>query len=167
MGTTIRNAIKADIPQICAFINELAEYENMPLGTVCMTEADLEQDGFGENPYFYCLIAEHDGRPVGFSIYYFTYSTFAGEPGLYIEDLFVVPELRRTGIGKELLAYVAASAVKLGSRCLQWEVLDWNLSSMEFYRAQGAEFVDEWRNMRLSDSAVERLAMTCKTGSTR
>jgi GNAT superfamily N-acetyltransferase len=167
MAITIRNAIREDISQIYAFIHELAEYENMPPDTVCVTEANLERDGFGESPYFRCLIAEHNDRPAGFALYYFNYSTFSGKPGLYIEDLFVVPELRRNGIGKALLARVAANAVKLGSRRLQWEVLDWNLPSMEFYQSLGAEFVDEWRNMRITDGAVEKLAMTDRAGSTR
>jgi GNAT superfamily N-acetyltransferase len=165
MAITIRNAIRSDITQIYVFIQELAKYENMPADKICVTVADLERDGFGQNPYFRCLIAEHDGRPVGFALYYSNYSTFAGEPGLYIEDLFVVPELRRTGIGRALLARVAANAVQMGSRHLQWEVLDWNISSIKFYCSQGAELVDEWRNMRLTGGAVEKLAMTSRTGS--
>jgi GNAT superfamily N-acetyltransferase len=91
-------------------------------------------------------------------MYLYNYSTFDGQLALHIEDLYVVPELRGLGIGKELLAYAAAIAVDLGSRRLQWEVLDWNLSAIEFYGSLGARFVDQWRNMRLTGEAVEELA---------
>jgi GNAT superfamily N-acetyltransferase len=159
MATTIRPATRADIPQILAFIRALAAYEREP-DAVKATEAGLERDGFGPNPFYSCLIAEHDGRAAGFALYFFNYSTWLGRPGLYLEDLFVEPEFRGLGIGKALLERVAAVAVDKGCPRLQWEVLDWNTPAIEFYRAMGAEFLDEWRNVRLDGEALRRLAGT-------
>src|SRR5271166_4239586 len=157
MATTIRPATRADIPQILKFIQALAVYEREP-EAVTATEAGLERDGFGPNPFYFCLIAEHKGRPAGFALYFFNYSTWLGRPGLYLEDLFVEPEFRGLGIGKALLERVAAIAVE--NRCprLQWEVLDWNTPAIDFYRAMGAEFLDEWRNVRVAGEALRRLA---------
>ena len=118
----------------------------------------LLRDGFGPNPFFQCLIADYDGQPAGFAFYFFNYSTWMGRPGIYLEDLFVFPEFRGTGIGKALLKQVAAIAVEKGCRRLQWEVLDWNTPAIDFYRALGAEFLDEWRNVRLDGEALDRLA---------
>jgi GNAT superfamily N-acetyltransferase len=164
MATVIRPATEADIPQILALIRALAAYEREP-DAVAATEADLKRDGFGPNPYFQCLMAEHDGQPAGFALYFFNYSTWAGRPGLYLEDLFVYPELRGLGIGKALLQRVAAIAVE--NRCprLQWEVLDWNTPAIEFYRSLGAEFLDEWRNVRMTGEAIERFAGTAQAVS--
>jgi len=158
MMTTIRKATKADVPQIYVFVQALAEYERVPSEAVHATEAGIERDGFGENPLFCCLLAEHDGKPAGFAIYQYNYSTFDGQMALHIEDLYVMPEMRGLGIGRELLAYAAAIAVKNGSQRLQWEVLDWNLPAIEFYGSLGARFVDQWKNMRLTGEAVVQLA---------
>jgi GNAT superfamily N-acetyltransferase len=125
---------------------------------VTATEADLERDGFGSNPFYFCLIAEHEGRPAGFAFYFFNYSTWQGRPGLYLEDLFVEPELRGLGIGKALLKQVAAIAVEKGCGRLQWAVLDWNTPAIEFYQAMGAEFLDEWRTVRVTGEELEVLA---------
>jgi GNAT superfamily N-acetyltransferase len=122
------------------------------------TEAGLLRDGFGPNPFYYCLIAEQEGRPAGFALYFFNYSTWVGRPGIYLEDIYVEPEFRGLGIGKALLKRVAAIAVENNCRRFQWEVLDWNTSAIEFYRAMGAEFLDEWRNVRIGGEALERLA---------
>jgi GNAT superfamily N-acetyltransferase len=157
MPTTIRPATPADIPQILAFIRALAAYEREP-DAVTATEAGLLMDGFGPHPFYSCLMAEQDGRPAGFALYFFNYSTWMGRPGLYLEDLFVPPEFRGLGIGKALLKKVAAVAVERGCRRLQWEVLDWNTPAIDFYRAMGAEFLDEWRNVRVSGEALTRLA---------
>ena len=154
MATTIRPATAADIPQILGFIRALAAYEREP-DAVMATEEDLLRDGFGPNPFYSCLIAEHDGRQAGFALYFFNYSTWLGRPGLYLEDLFVEPEFRGLGIGKALLERVAAIAVEKGCPRLQWEVLDWNTPAIEFYRAMGAEFMDEWRNVRVTGEALE------------
>jgi GNAT superfamily N-acetyltransferase len=157
MATTIRPAISADIPQILAFIRALAAYEREP-DAVTATEADLLRDGFGPNPFYFCLIAESNGVPAGFAFYFFNYSTWLGRPGLYLEDLFVLPEFRSLGIGKALLKCVAAIAVEKGCPRLQWEVLDWNTPAIDFYQAMGAEFLDEWRNVRVTGEALLKLA---------
>lgn len=157
MSTVIRPATRADVPQILDFIRGLAVYEREP-NAVTATEADLERDGFGSNPFYFCLIAEHNNAPAGFALYFFSYSTWLGRPGLYLEDLFVLPEFRGLGIGKALLQRVAALAVEKGCLRLQWEVLDWNTPAIEFYKAMGAEFLDEWRNVRLTGEALDRLA---------
>jgi GNAT superfamily N-acetyltransferase len=157
MATTIRTASAADVPQILIYIRALAAYEREP-EAVKATEAGLLRDGFGPHPYYGCLLAEHDGQPAGFALYFFNYSTWLGRPGVYLEDIFVLPEFRGLGIGKELLQRVAAVAVERGCQRLQWEVLDWNTPAIEFYRALGAEFMDHWRNMGLRGEALERLA---------
>jgi GNAT superfamily N-acetyltransferase len=159
MAITIRPATRADVPQILVFIRALAAYERAPEAAVA-TVADLERDGFGPTPFYFCLIAEHDDRPAGFALYFFNYSTWVGRPGIYIEDLFVEQELRGQGIGKALLRRVAAIAVEKGCRRMQWQVLDWNQPSIEFYRAMGGEFLDEWRNVRLSGEALKQLAVS-------
>lgn len=167
MAVTIRSAIQADVPQILAFIRALAAYERAP-DAVSATEAGLLRDGFGPNPFYYCLIADYNGQPAGFALYFFNYSTWMGRPGIYLEDLFVQPEFRGLGIGKALLKQVAAIAVEKECLRLQWEVLDWNTPAIDFYRAMGAEFLDEWRNVRVSGDALLQLAsgMAASTGQT-
>lgn len=157
MAITIRPATPADVPEILGFIRALAAYEREP-EAVFATEEGLLRDGFGPNPFYFCLMAELDGRSAGFALYFFNYSTWLGRPGLYLEDLFVPPELRGQGVGKALLQRVAAIALEKGCQRLQWEVLDWNTPAIDFYRAMGAEFLDEWRNVRLSGDAIRRLA---------
>jgi GNAT superfamily N-acetyltransferase len=157
MATTIRTAAAADAAQILAFIRALAAYERAP-DAVTATEEGLLRDGFGPNPIYYCLIADHDGQPAGFALYFFNYSTWKGRVGIYLEDLFVQPEFRGLGIGKALLQQVAAVAVEKGCPRLQWEVLDWNTPAIDFYKAMGAEFLDEWRNVRVSGDPLLRLA---------
>ena len=157
MATTIRAATEADVPQILAFIRALAAFEREP-DAVTATEEGLLRDGFGPNPIYYCLIADRDGQPAGFALYFFNYSTWKGRPGIYLEDIFVHPEFRGLGIGKLLLERVAAITVEKGCLRLQWEVLDWNTPAIDFYKAMGAEFLDEWRNVRVSGEALDRLA---------
>ena len=157
MATTIRKAITADVPVILDFIRALAIYEREP-DAVSATQEGLLRDGFGPNPFYFCLIAEHKRAPAGFALYFFNYSTWMGRPGLYLEDLFVHPEFRGLGIGRALLQRVAAIAVENNCPRLQWEVLDWNTPAIDFYRAMGAEFLDEWRNVRVSGEALTRLA---------
>jgi len=157
MGTEIRSATPADVAQILAFIRALAAYERAP-DAVVATEEGLLRDGFGPHPFYSCLMAEHDGQLAGFALFFYNYSTWMGRPGIYLEDLFVLPELRGRGIGKALLERVAAIALEKGCERLQWEVLDWNTPAIDFYRAMGAEFLDEWRNVRLSGEALTRLA---------
>jgi GNAT superfamily N-acetyltransferase len=159
MATRIRKAAPGDVPMILDFIRALAVYEREP-DAVSATEEGLLHDGFGPNPFYFCLIAELDGAPAGFALYFFNYSTWMGRPGLYLEDLFVHPEFRGQGIGKALLQQVAAIAVENNCPRLQWEVLDWNTPAIDFYRAMGAEFLDEWRNVRVTGDALARLACT-------
>ena len=156
MATTIRPATRADIPQILTFIRALAAYERAP-EAVTTTEAGLERDGFGPNPFYFCLMADEDGQAAGFALYFFNYSTWLGRPGIYLEDLFVEPEFRGRGIGKALLERVAAMAVEKGCERLEWAVLDWNTPAIEFYRAMRAEFMDEWRIVRLTGEALKGL----------
>ena len=157
MATIIRPATAADVPLILALIRGLAEYERAP-EQVIATEEDLLRDGFGPNPFYFCLIAEHDGKPAGFAFYFFDYSTWIGRPGIYLEDLFVYPELRGLGIGKALLKQVAAIAVEKGCARLKWSVLDWNTPAIDFYKSMGGELMDEWTNVRIQGEALERLA---------
>jgi GNAT superfamily N-acetyltransferase len=153
----IRTATSDDIPLILELIRSLAAYEREP-DAVKTTEADLLRDGFGEHPRFECLIAEAGGQAAGFALYFYNYSTWRGRAGIHLEDLFVLPRFRGHGIGKALLARVAARAVERGCVRLQWDVLDWNQTAIDFYRGLGAQFLDEWRIMRVNDEAIHTLA---------
>lgn len=157
MSTIIRPATPADVALILTFIRALAAYEREP-DAVMATEDDLLRHGFGENPYYHCLIAEWDAKPAGFALYFFDYSTWLGRPGLYLEDVFVYPEFRGRGIGKALLQELAGIALERGCARMKWEVLDWNTPAIDFYRAMGAELQTEWLNVRLSGEALRRLA---------
>jgi GNAT superfamily N-acetyltransferase len=153
----IRPATPDDVPQILAFIRELAEYEREP-DAVLATEADLLRDGFTEPRRFECLIAEYGDAPAGFALYFYSYSTWAGHAGIYLEDLFVRPVFRGKGIGKSLLSSVAAIAVAEGCPRLEWSVLDWNQPSIDFYHQMGAVMKSEWKGMRVSGNALPALA---------
>jgi GNAT superfamily N-acetyltransferase len=157
MHTVIRKATRADLPQILAFIRALADYEHLS-HAVQLSEADLERGGFGPRPFFECLIAEFEGRPAGYALYFFNYSTFRGQPGIYLEDLFVLPELRGQGIGKALLRRVASEAVQNHCGRFEWSVLDWNQPAIDFYHSQGGQLMDEWRIVRVEGEALTRLA---------
>lgn len=154
---TIRPATPADVPTILRFVRDLAAYEREP-DAVHATEADLLRDGWGPTPRFACLIAEVDGAPAGFALYFASYSTWEGHHGLYLEDLYVAPEYRKLGLGKALLGRVAAIAVGQGCPRVEWSVLDWNEPSIEFYHRIGARKKSEWFMMRLSGDALGALA---------
>lgn len=154
---TIRPAVAADTPLILQFIRDLSVYERM--------EDEVEADGellrrslFGERPAAEVLIAELDGRPAGFALFFHNFSTFVGRPGLYLEDLFVAPELRGRGIGRCLLARLAAIAVERGCGRFEWSVLDWNEPAIRFYVGLGAKPMDGWTVYRMTGDALERLA---------
>jgi GNAT superfamily N-acetyltransferase len=154
--THIRPATPTDVPLMRSLVHALAEYERAP-HSVEITEEQLLRDGFGPNPYYECLIAEEDGAPAGFALYFPIYSTWQG-PSLHLEDLFVRPEFRGKGIGKALLKQVAAAAVQRGCARLQWDVLNWNQPAIDFYHSIGAIMLDDWRGMRLTSQALQSLA---------
>jgi len=153
----IRKATPDDIPLILEFIRELAEYERAPAEAVA-TPDDLRRDGFSGEPRFFVEIAEWDGEPAGFALWFFNYSTWQGKPGLYLEDLFVRPRFRKKGIGKALLVHLARVAVEKGCGRYQWQVLDWNTPAVEFYESLGARVMKEWLTMRVTGEALEKLA---------
>lgn len=161
MPLEIRPATPADVPQILAFIRELALYEREP-DAVLATEADLLRDAFGPIPYFRCVIADHNGTPAGFALFFNSYSTWRGHHGIRLEDLYVSPAHRGQGIGKSLLQHVAQIAVAEGCPRLEWDVLDWNQPAIDFYHSQGANMQTEWRIMRVADEALESLAENAK-----
>ena len=159
---TLRKATPEDVPQILAFIRSLAEYEREP-DAVLATEADLLRDGFCEPRRFDCILAFWndafwDAEPAGFALYCYNYSTWRGHAGIHLEDLFVPLHLRGRGIGKALLARVAAIAVEEGCPRLQWDVLEWNTPAIGFYQETGAAMMTEWRTMRVTGEALTRLA---------
>jgi GNAT superfamily N-acetyltransferase len=152
----IRKATVEDIPLILEFIRELAEYERAPQEAVATPE-DLRRDGFSTEPRFYVDIAEWEGKPAGFVLWFFNYSTWQGKPGLYLEDLFVRPLFRRKGIGKALLVHLARLAVEKGCGRYQWQVLDWNAPAIKFYESLGATVMKEWLTLRVSGDALRKL----------
>lgn len=154
---SIRNATAADVSLIRDFICRLAEYEREP-EAVLATEDDLRQYGFGANPLFRCLIADWSGQPAGFALYFYNYSTWRGKPGLYLEDLFVLPEMRGKGIGKALLEKLAQVAVAENCYGIAWQVLEWNEPAIKFYESIGATTMDAWETMRIMEPALSRLA---------
>jgi len=154
----IRHATPADVPEMLAFIRELAEYEREPHAAVATAE-DLLRDGFGQRPVFQCLMAEWDGKPAAMALYFSFYSTWRGNAGVHLEDLFVRPEFRRKGIARALFARLAAIALERGDR-FQWHVLDWNQLALDFYESMGAHMLSEWRIMRIDGEALRTLAAT-------
>ena len=157
----IRPATADDIPEILAFIRELAEYEHEPESAQA-THADLLRDGFGPTPSFHALIAEWQGAPAGLALYFHNYSTWRGHAGIFLEDLFVRPPFRGRGIGKALIASVAAIAVAEGCSRFEWAVLNWNTPSIDFYRSLGAQPLSEWTTMRLTGDPLAALAEVAK-----
>jgi GNAT superfamily N-acetyltransferase len=153
---TIRAATIADAALLRRMIWELADFEKEP-DQVWTTEADIARDGFGANPQFQALIAEWHGQPAGYALFSSYYSTWRG-PGLYLEDLFVRPDFRGRGIGGALLARVARTAEQENRSFLKWEVLHWNQSAIEMYKALGADFLDEWRSVFLTGDGLRKLA---------
>ncbi|HEV7636840.1 MAG TPA: GNAT family N-acetyltransferase [Bradyrhizobium sp.] len=157
MSLTIRRARPGEAGLVLALVRELAEYEKL-LHEVEATEAMLDAALFGVSPVLFCEIAEWQGEPAGFAVWFVNFSTFSGRPGIYLEDLFVRPAQRGKGIGRALLAQLARQCVTNGWSRLQWAVLDWNTPSIEFYKSLGAELMDEWTGCRLTDPALTALA---------
>lgn len=153
----IRAATVADVPLILGFIRGLAEYERLPHEVVA-TESRLEASLFGERPDAEVLLAFDADAPAGFALFFHNYSTFLAQRGIFLEDLFVIPEMRGRGIGRRLLAELARLAVERDCGRLEWAVLDWNESAIGFYRSLGARAMDEWTVYRLTGEGLRRLA---------
>jgi GNAT superfamily N-acetyltransferase len=153
----VRFATREDVPVIVSLIRELAVYERLEhLATA--TPAKLEPQLFGAKPACECLIAEQDGEPVGFALFFHNFSTFLCQKGLYLEDLFVRPTARGTGLGKLLLQRLAQSAVERDCGRFEWSVLDWNVDAQAFYKRMGATMLDDWRICRVTGDALQALA---------
>jgi GNAT superfamily N-acetyltransferase len=154
----IRPATEADVATILGFVRELADYEKLAHAAVA-TEAMIARGLFGPRPYAEALIAEIDGAPVGFALFFHTFSTFVGLPGLYLEDIYVRPAHRRKGIGLGLLRELAKIALARDCGRLEWAVLDWNEPAIRFYRTKlGARAMDDWTTQRLDRDAIMALA---------
>lgn len=154
---TLRPATEADVSLILRFIKELGAYERLA-HEVTATEAGLRESLFGPRPAAEVVIAYAGDEPAGFAVYFHTFSTFLGQRGLYLEDLFVVPRWRGHGLGRRLLAYVARVAVERGCGRMEWSVLDWNELALGVYRKIGARSMDDWTVQRLTGEALRDLA---------
>ena len=154
---TIRPATVEDAGLLNMLIHELAEFERL-LHETSVTEEDIIRDAFGPQPKFRAVIAEWNGQAAGYALFFDFYSTFQGRTGLFLEDIFVRPQFRKQGIGKELLAYVAEIAWREKYFCMRWEVLDWNTSAIDFYKSLGAVFLEEWKAVCLIGDPLQILA---------
>ena len=157
MTLSIRSAAPGEEALVLGFIRKLAEYEKL-LDEVAASEADIRKALFGENPRCHCELAFWEGAPAGFALWFYNFSTFAGKAGIYLEDLFVEPELRGRGIGKALLRHLAKRCVDEGLPRLQWWVLDWNTPSIAAYEAMGAKPMSEWTVYRVTGPELAALA---------
>lgn len=153
----ITAAAPDDIPLILDLIRGLAEYENEPAAATA-TEAQLHAALFGDRPAAECAIARLDGEPAGFALWFQNFSTWTGQPGLWLEDLFVWPQHRRHGVGRALLRHLATVCAERNYSRFEWSVLDWNQPAIDFYRSLGAVPMDEWTNFRLTGDALASLA---------
>jgi GNAT superfamily N-acetyltransferase len=153
----IRPATIGDVPIVLDMIKALAEYEKLAHQVVA-TEEQLKASLFGPRPAAEVLLAFAGDRPVGFAVYFQSFSTFLGVPGIYLEDIFVVPDSRGRGIGRRLLSMIASIAVTRGCGRLEWSVLDWNTPAIGFYRKLGSRPMDEWTVHRLTGAALEQVA---------
>ncbi|NCC56272.1 MAG: GNAT family N-acetyltransferase [Synergistales bacterium] len=156
-GFTLREAAAEDVPVLLSLIRELAVYEKLT-DQVTATEESMKLSLFGIRPGAEALLGELDGEPVAYAVYFHNYSTFAGRLGLYLEDVYVKPELRGKGMGKVILSYLARLAKERGCARFEWSVLDWNEPSIRFYRSLGAVPLDGWTIFRMTGEALDRLA---------
>ena len=154
---SIRSVNEADVSLLAEFIRGIAEYEKLA-DEVVADEAVLRESFFGSRPSAEALIAEWDGKPVAFAVFFENFSTFKGRSGLYLEDLYVIPEYRKKGIGKALLTYLARIAFERGCPRVEWVVLDWNQNAIDFYESFGAKKMEEWLIFRISGDNLEKLA---------
>jgi GNAT superfamily N-acetyltransferase len=157
MSLVIRAARPGEASLVLQFVRELAEYEKLTHEAVA-TEADIHEALFGKTPRIFCDIAAWNGEPVGFALWFSSFSTFSGRSGIYLEDLFVRPAHRGKGIGKALMIHLARKCVENGWARLQWSVLDWNTPSIEFYKSLGGVLLDEWTVVRIGGDALNKLA---------
>jgi GNAT superfamily N-acetyltransferase len=158
MSIALRFAAAADVPQILQFIRALAEYEKLG-PEVIASEADLRATLFGERRYAEVVIADCDGAPAGFALFFHNYSTFLGKPGIFLEDLFVEPAWRNRGVGAALLRFLARLTVERGCGRLEWSALNWNQLAIDFYLQLGATPMSGWHNYRLTGESLRRLAL--------
>ncbi len=158
----LRKAERQDASLVHAFVRELADYEQLTHEVVA-TEADIAEALFGPQPKVFCDIAEWEGAPAGFALWFYNFSTFRGRCGVYLEDLYVRPEQRGRGIGKALLANLARRCAAEGLARLEWAVLDWNAPSIAFYERLGARPMDQWTVYRLTGPALQALGKTEET----
>jgi GNAT superfamily N-acetyltransferase len=156
-GIVFRDAMPGDGPIVAGFVRALAEYEKLAHLAVA-TDADFEAALFGPTPRAHALIVWDGGQPIGFALWYYIFSTFTGRPGMYLEDIFVVPQRRKAGIGRAIFRQLARRALDQGCTRLDWAVLDWNAPSIAFYRSIGAVGLDEWTIQRLTGDALTALA---------
>lgn len=154
---TIRRATRADVPLVLSFVNELAEYEKLG-HLVVATEDVIAEELFGANSHVEVLLGHCAAEPVGFAVYFHNFSTFLGRKGLYLEDLYVRPAYRRRGFGRAMLLQVARIAAERNCGRLEWSVLDWNEPAIFFYEQLGATVMHEWKLVRVTGSALEKLA---------
>ena len=160
-GVVIRRARPGDERAVHALIRDLAVYEKLEHEAVASVQ-DIRDALFAEHPRTWALLAEEDGLPLGFALYFQNFSTFLGRPGIYLEDLFVEPAHRGRGIGRRLLQRLAVEVVEARGGRLEWAVLDWNRPAIDFYRSLGAVPMDEWTVFRLAGDALERFAAEAK-----
>lgn len=153
MNMTIRKGLKPDLPQVLKLIQELATYEKAP-NEVAVTLAEMERDGFGENPIFKFFVAEVEGKIVGISLYYIKYSTWKGKC-VFLEDIIVTESHRTYGIGKKLFDEVVKVAKEMKARRMEWQVLEWNEPAIKFYEKLDSHFDSEWVNCKLTDSEIQ------------
>ena len=156
-AVSLRAAARDDVPAILALIRGLAEYEQLAHEVVA-DEASLAQTLFGDTPAAEVVIADVGGEAAGFALFFHNYSTFLARPGLYLEDLFVLPRFRGLGIGRTLMVHLARRALERGCGRFEWSVLDWNAPAIGFYRSLGAVGMDDWTVQRVSGDALARLA---------
>ena len=153
----LRSATPADVPVLFRLIQALAEYEKLSDAVIGNTEA-LKEHLFGSRPYAEAILGDYAGQSVGFALFFTNYSTFLTQPGIYLEDIFVLPEYRRLGIGKAILTHLAQLAVERGCGRLEWSVLDWNEPAIAFYRRIGASVLEDWRICRVTGESLSQLA---------
>lgn len=164
MDVTIRPVSEADAGTLLNLIDALADYEHLPRPDA-VARARLVEHAFGPEPYFRALLVEAGGQPVGYAIYFFTYSTFLAQPSLYLEDVFVLPEARRHGCGRAVMRYLAREALAAGCGRFEWQVLDWNTLARDFYEKLGARHMSPWLPYRMTREDLERLAQEDGEGS--